>query len=1400
MNNRVIKILTFLCICASCVNRTENINLVAKVSAVLEVPEMTTAGGVGGAEVASRTYTETGSEAKAKDADKATVSEAVFYIFDENGAFVSRTSLTGTENYSLDFPKSGNYAVYVLCNMSELIDLPETPTRDELESLTIPHCESYDYLPFAGKTVVTVTGDTPTIKIVLSRINSAIRIENRSTDRVELLNATVSGLPSRGNIFDTSNKAAGVTYSESAEAEIDADGNAVVYSFLVPEEQMADVKIEAEAKVKNTASNGENATALAPLSFIDRLEAGKQATALMGYINNDLKIGSPENWGNIGKYELPGGVQLQVVGGEFFDYKNVKGIRASSGGSELSFVVNATEGVASLSTVGSVDWVTVHDNIIVVSQNTGSSERECQIAIAVGGKNIGVFYIVQGKGITFSCTSIPITDNRLEKVGGTGSSSAVYTVTFDISDDELDMMDIVPEDNGANGITVEVNREAKSFSIHFMTLVDASIIGEEGASVPVKFVDANGRVNATLNVTQRPVKITFNPVKYPNISYQGGEVIASVTIEGNSKWNVKSILDKSGNSVGSWLTKIEPASSANSGSNLVLEVAANSTSSSRTAYVLIQSRYTVSKPYVITQAPSYGLKEISANVGWDATTSTLKTYSKGGDYTFTFETETAVPKHITLAVDCDPDGTGSQGITAGEVTNTSGNIYSFTVTVPDSDDTDEEVTSSVNITADGAAIGSFTVRKAYKPSFISVNEEVWGGVKNRPALKKATYRASEWDLKDFTSDNDKLKVTTEYGGDITVSYAETLAYDAVTQTATISMNLNGGNSISYTTRQAPIAFTISETDLAKLKNVVKEGGDIGGITVTTQAGSVGTPWHVVSTSAEWITTSPAAGGPETNASGSTLTVKLSANATGDRTGSFVLESQNTTSPAYDVSQKGAFSATINGVLYNGGSSAVFADGVLKAFSAAYDYTFNISTNNAVEGNRLTVVNKTGGSAVTVKTQPSGTALATTHTFVITVQASTLTTEPESVFDIMADGNRIGGFTVKQAKKPSISVSAATTVGGSSTPVTGSFVASTWDIKSTGYVTSSNATLSIASPSTAGTFSVNMKPSFLQTDAYLNATITLVGVNGNLGTCTIAQNKVVYTFNPTSVSIAAAGGSSAVTVTSSNAGTISSGMTATSSQTSWCTVSVSGNKVTVTATSNEDSNTARSATIYVTYKNSRSQTFTVTQAAGVIYETVTIGGTQWMIYNLANPKQASGGATFATKLPSQCSGVRAESHGKFYQWNINISWNTSSSSASGAAPSGSWQTSNPSGTSWTDTPCPDGFRLPTNAEFTNLINSCNRAYSGTWNASNYGYLTLTDKTNSSNKLEFTAVGRRDNDFSGKLSYGGVYGYYWSSDQVPSNASDAYRMIFNGNSVEASSASEKLRGYSVRCVRQ
>ncbi len=195
------------------------------------------------------------------------------------------------------------------------------------------------------------------------------------------------------------------------------------------------------------------------------------------------------------------------------------------------------------------------------------------------------------------------------------------------------------------------------------------------------------------------------------------------------------------------------------------------------------------------------------------------------------------------------------------------------------------------------------------------------------------------------------------------------------------------------------------------------------------------------------------------------------------------------------------------------------------------------------------------------------------------------------------------------------------------------------------------------------------------------------------------------------------------------------------------------------------------------------------------KTVTMGGNEWMQVNLANPKQASGGATFATKLPSQCSGTRAESHGKFYQWGINVAWNTTGS-LDGATPSGSWNTSTyPS--NWSTQPCPEGYRLPTNTEFQNLIDNCTVAYNGGWNSSDYGYITLTLKTDSSKKLEFPAVGYRHRS-DGSLNFAGQHGEYWSS--VTYDSDSAYELYFNGSGVSPQNNNGKRYGFSVRCVRQ
>ncbi|MDE7355684.1 MAG: fibrobacter succinogenes major paralogous domain-containing protein [Rikenellaceae bacterium] len=174
------------------------------------------------------------------------------------------------------------------------------------------------------------------------------------------------------------------------------------------------------------------------------------------------------------------------------------------------------------------------------------------------------------------------------------------------------------------------------------------------------------------------------------------------------------------------------------------------------------------------------------------------------------------------------------------------------------------------------------------------------------------------------------------------------------------------------------------------------------------------------------------------------------------------------------------------------------------------------------------------------------------------------------------------------------------------------------------------------------------------------------------------------------------------------------------------------------------------------------------------------------------RREPGGATFATKLPSQCSGTRADSHGKFYQWGINVAWNTTTSSASGATPSGSWNTSTYPA-DWNSHPCPDGYRLPTDAEFQSLINSSTVSRGGGWNSSNYGYIKFTSGSNS---VEFPAVGIR-NYSDGSLYGAGASGRYWSS--VADGAGYAYHLYFRSSDLTVGSGYSKRDGFSVRCVR-
>ncbi|MDE7356788.1 MAG: hypothetical protein K2N21_08520, partial [Rikenellaceae bacterium] len=296
------------------------------------------------------------------------------------------------------------------------------------------------------------------------------------------------------------------------------------------------------------------------------------------------------------------------------------------------------------------------------------------------------------------------------------------------------------------------------------------------------------------------------------------------------------------------------------------------------------------------------------------------------------------------------------------------------------------------------------------------------------------------------------------------------------------------------------------------------------------------------------------------------------------------------------------------------------------------------------------------------------------------------------------------------------------------------------------------------------------------------------------------------FNPNSLSVAGSGETKLLVVTTEGDRTwvVNSLKDASGNAISWLTATTdsspaaSGNNLTITAQANTA--TPRTAYVRVESRATISKPLMVEQEAintdpG---EAMTIGGVTWSKYNLANPKQADGGATFATKQPSELSGTRLESHGKFYQWGINVAWNTTGASASGATPGGSWQTSTSYPSDWNTQPCPDGYRLPTNTEYQNLIDNCTRTDGGGWSSSDYGYITLTLKTDSSKKLEFPAVGYRSHS-DGSLYPAGQYGSYWSSVTYTSLTNSAYNLYFNSGGVSPQHGWNKRYGLSVRCVK-
>ena len=161
-----------------------------------------------------------------------------------------------------------------------------------------------------------------------------------------------------------------------------------------------------------------------------------------------------------------------------------------------------------------------------------------------------------------------------------------------------------------------------------------------------------------------------------------------------------------------------------------------------------------------------------------------------------------------------------------------------------------------------------------------------------------------------------------------------------------------------------------------------------------------------------------------------------------------------------------------------------------------------------------------------------------------------------------------------------------------------------------------------------------------------------------------------------------------------------------------------------------------------------------------------------------------------------------SYGWYYQWGrrtdghqVSTSGTTSTLSSSDSpgngnfilAPSSPYDWRSPQndslwqGVSGTNNPCPTGFRIPTQPEWSNLITAA-------------GITSYT--TAFSSNLKLTATGYRDFGGGNTLSSQGAYGYYWSSSVTGIFANFLH---FSSGGVNLAGYSIHENGLSVRCIR-
>ncbi|MDR9864964.1 FISUMP domain-containing protein [Pseudomonas baetica] len=155
----------------------------------------------------------------------------------------------------------------------------------------------------------------------------------------------------------------------------------------------------------------------------------------------------------------------------------------------------------------------------------------------------------------------------------------------------------------------------------------------------------------------------------------------------------------------------------------------------------------------------------------------------------------------------------------------------------------------------------------------------------------------------------------------------------------------------------------------------------------------------------------------------------------------------------------------------------------------------------------------------------------------------------------------------------------------------------------------------------------------------------------------------------------------------------------------------------------------------------------------------------------------------------------EIHGNLYQWG-RYAMVADTNTPSGPIPG--WNTVPASDGSWRDAnktandPCPAGFRVPSGAQWQNLISSNAISNVGTWKASPTNFGSAMIVTGDGNKITLPAAGYR---LKGPLLARGQGGGYWSSSQY---YPDTAHLLYVDSATMFMGDGYRTEGFSVRCI--